>query len=371
MSRVQIPSDQYHFDKLYILQTIEVVMTVTIGVDSKYIELNYESADGVAKHFKTVLGIAVVTNNYSQFEAEYNTIIQELIRKYNIDTSRKVLSSHELLNLSDSNILILEEFYNRIKDHIYKLNIIYTSFDTSRIPLISTYGRVGTRKLNIDQFYNEIKNSFPHICVWKIFQYINDTEAHILFDSFSTKTTNAWEIIRGYNKLRIFINGDKSNCLISTADIIIRVLEHRINIQEKSFYPPDIAHCLRYPSFNHNTSQLYIKIIDNRDYPKITPLDSTVLPIRDYIQHPVYYIIIPTGNIDLDSIVSTVPKLMNEIYVRDGCVTGFSSREHIRWFKEGDVIISLDSRGETDITTLRTLNKIPTNMQIKRIQDYF
>ncbi|MFH1505982.1 MAG: hypothetical protein ABIE94_03240 [archaeon] len=344
-------------------------MTIKIGIDAKEIHIEFIDMYKKQKQFRSMVGIAVVTNEYDNLKKQYEKILQSTLKNNGIKSKRKVLSSFELLDLTDGDTKLHEEIYEKICPYLYKLNIIYTSFNTKRIPLIKTFGLIGVRNQKLDEFYDShLVNAFPHICVWSIFDYIRDTKAEVLCDGFFSYTTDAWKIIKDYDKFNILYNGDKTNFLISLADIIVVVLQKRLENNKRSLYPPNIYHALKCKSKSHSPA-IHIKIINNRHYPKITQLDKKGFPARKYIKHPTYFIMKPKGgSISTDFILSGLPKLMNEISDVGGCVTAFSERIHRNMVKEKDVFIYLDKTGETDIKTLKKLYF--DNLISKDIKEY-
>lgn len=103
-----------------------------IGVDAKPLTIEY-TASGQDKHFRTNVGCVVVVEDYASFKKQYSAVISKLNAKFGF-SEKKCYSSWELLALTQGNQTILDEFFEAIKPHIAKLNIVYSSFNTARIP---------------------------------------------------------------------------------------------------------------------------------------------------------------------------------------------------------------------------------------------
>jgi len=255
-----------------------------IGVDSRPSCMEYE-LNGVCKSFRTVTGAAVVTDDYQKFKKTYKTVTSKCFKELKINSQRQIMSSQEILDLTQGDYSLLERIYDEIVPHVYRMNIFYTSFNSRRIPKVKTHGRTYPGKeMTPLEFLDYLHPSLPHLCVWRIYKYVKDTKATVFLDSFGGTTTEAWEEIKDCPGIKILFNGDKCNPLVAFADILLKVLEHRLKTSRKSYFEDNIRQVLQADRFDYG--KFMVHILHNRHYPKITPLDHRGFNLVDKINHP-------------------------------------------------------------------------------------
>lgn len=310
------------------------------------------------KGFFGVLGIAVVVNDYQEFKQQYKTAIEKSFNENGyeqLDLSKKLIyCSKDFREFTEGEDSLHESFMKQIKKSIYKINVIFSSFSTEKIPEVKILGRtrhtkfVHPKVLTLKYLYN----SFPHICIWKLKNYIKDVNAKILVDHFDGKRTHAWESIESDKlDINVFFKGDQCNYLISTADILLKCLQNRIE-QTKSQYD--------YEGILNNLSDitienLHIHNINARHYTYITPRDERNIPLRKYIKRPVYFIISPSSkDVDVDFFLSQPlgQKLILKVTTEEGCYKIFNSNQDKSILKDNDTLVYLDKEGERTANTI-------------------
>jgi hypothetical protein len=272
------------------------------------------------------------------------------------DVERNSLCSYEILELTNGDYEVLCEFYERIRNYLQKINIFYCSFNQKRIPEIFTYGRSKLRKMSVEEFFNNhLDNSFIHICIWTLRNYLNSIQATVYSDSFTTNPTEAWNYVSNLPNFKIIPNGDAVNPLVSTADIIIKVLEYKLQKSKRSFFKSEIEKQL---VGNNNDEQIHIHKIDNRFYPKITPLKRAKFRLDNFIKHPSFFIFkTKKREIEMEFIMQNSPKLMNEIFSKDGCVLFFDQRLYSGCISDGDFLLYMDKGAKATATDVQKLTK--------------
>lgn len=336
------------------------------GVDAKPIKIEYDS-NNTHKKFESEIGCIVIVDDYDSFKAEYAKILRKLVSDGQINTGRTVLSSYELLELSGGDYTLLSDFFKRIKPHIKKLNIFYCSFDTRRIPIILTYGKSKLRKMTLDELRStHLDNAFPHICAWCILPYLKSNRVEVFSDSFTTNLTDAWNEVSSYDNFKIIPNGDSINALISTADIIVKFLEHEFSLQKKSLFRDQINRLLDFE--NEQQDNCYIHIIDNRDYPKITPLKHSKFKLGHRLKHPAYFLIkTEKSEIEMEFIKFTSEKLLNQISEQNGSLLFFDQRDCFDCIEDGDSFIYLDERAK--LTAEGVKNAVGKNVALLSLKE--
>jgi hypothetical protein len=145
--------------------------------------------------------------------------------------------------------------------------------------------------------------------------------------------------------LDVYYKGDECNPLISTADILLRCLESRIEANKDSYDYNGITKNLK----EFPPSKLHIHNINIRHYPKITPRDQRNIPLKKYIKRPVFYIISPkSSEIDVNFFICSPAgkKFLSKVYSNHGCYKIFSKNEDRSLLKDGDFLVYIDDEGK-------------------------
>lgn len=267
-------------------------MAVHIGIDTCVFTRNDQDIED--KKFISMIGVAVATEDLEGFEELYKKALKDSFDEIGITINRNILSSNEILSITKGNIGIHENIFRAILPKISKLNIFFPIFNSKRILKIKVYGKKKhTKEISISEFYNRhLINSFPHICLWKIYNYIFGTKAVVYIDHFQSEITEAWEIISKYPKIYCYINGDITNTLISAADILCRLVENRL--KEKNLFLRADNLVKIFPELKKN--QLFCHWIGNHHLPKITMIHTNKVLLNKYIKRPIFYLYLEKGS---------------------------------------------------------------------------
>ncbi|MGV8140948.1 MAG: hypothetical protein ACP5NW_00750 [Candidatus Woesearchaeota archaeon] len=338
-------------------------MVVHVGIDSKDYSREKSTEEELENAtFFSMIGCAVVTEDYDNLVKTYTQALQQALLKKDIETDRKVLCSNEILTMTHGNFDVHEEIFSAIAPYISKLNIFYPVFNSKRIPKIKVYGKKRhIQEFTVKEFYNKhLKNSFPHICLWKIYSYIYGSKAQVYVDHFQSEITEAWDIISKYPHIHCYIKGDMTNPLISIADIMCKLIDHRLEEGDLFLREDNIIKIL----YEVEKNKIFVHCINNKHLPKISMLHTNKVSLDKFIKRPIFYLYLDKGSkLDTDVILSSCPKFLNFINLKDGCVKFFIPSD-IYAIKNNDYIVYVNKHSKDDVDNLKELLENQMNIKI-------
>lgn len=342
-------------------------MNVDIGIDACVFE-RVKQTEG--NKFVSMIGCALVTEDLAGFREMYYYGLQKALKENGFKSTRKVLSSNEILTITQGNFAVHESLFQEVLPKISKVNVIFPILNSKRIPKIKVYGKKRfTKEMTFEEFYNShLVNSFPHICLWKIYSYVYGTKAKVHIDHFQSEVTEAWDIISKYPDIYCYVNGDMTHVLISMADILCRLIDNRLQENRLFLNGGNLFKIL--PELG--TQQLFSHWIGNVHLPRITMLHSNKVLLNDYIKRPIFHLYLGK-NTDLDkkTVFHSVPKVMNYVHECNGCIKFFTPAD-VNSMKNGDHIICIDKNNKKEVEILKQLweNQLGIKITASDISNY-
>jgi hypothetical protein len=289
--------------------------------------------------------------------------MRQALNKFNQEYNYSYYCTHDLSVMKEKN-QIIEEFIKIISPHLEKVHIFYTLFSKKRIPEPEVYGRMSKRlKIKLSKntmTYEELLKKhlvqcFPVICAWRITPYMKPNTIEFHMDAYQGRICEAEEeIIKLGFKRRVFISGDMCNPVISTADLILQLLDFRLSSQNKLLVFENIR-----PSLPELNEKVMAYPILNKHLPKITPIDNINIDTDSHLQHPVFWVFKGDELINSEILKSSEMYrcLLDYASAQTGIVKVFTSSKDINNFEKGDFGVYLESRGKEMITTYIKLGK--------------
>ena len=302
--------------------------------------------------FKAPFGVAVTISDYPNYKILYNQVLGKLFKKYGRPREKYVYSASGIMSLfnnpaeSDD---FFEDFFKEIVDSIKHLDVFYTYFPKNQPQSISIYGKGQTpvEELSPIKFIeNKLNNAYPHCCTWRYIEaHPEFKENPIFLDHFQSEVTLAWFTIQHLPNVFVFLKGDECNCGISTADIILKIINNRLYRSRKGLYPDHLKGILPEVADRLTSHFLGLKYL-----PYLVPIFPKKINIDDKIKHPVIYLIREPGSFAASRRVSEASPLWNCIqnfaFQLDGCAKFFDPNTDFRKMKEGDFMTYMGPEGE-------------------------
>lgn len=316
--------------------------------------------DGITT-FKAPLGVAVETENFEDFNEQYVGIINELKKKYNLETNRVCVKGHFLGTKIgiDGSFWFVNDFVEKIITYLKMIYVCHVVISPTKLAEItfSNGSKMPTMK-----FVDLLTSSFNHLIAWNILEQFSEINQSIIFmDYFTGITTNAWRTMEGNPNLYALSAGEYCNSLISTADLICKYINDSLYRDREKLGFNGISKVFSNKNVNEvkpnmDTTEIK-KVLDNKNtklyqtsnspFKMITPNSKRNIEIDRKLKHPVSFVLPSYKLLKEKGILESSPlfdSLTNDAYKNQGCVRTINlddlTRE-TRYMKQGDKIITI------------------------------
>jgi len=320
-------------------------MVSIIGVDSRIFEREVVKRNNKKGHFKSVLGIAVKVSDYLKFNKAYEKVIKNASKKINLKNDYQYYCINDIKD--NKNLYeFLEFFAKEISKHTEKIHVFYTLFSKKRMPEAKVYGRLAKKeKLKLSEpsrTYEKLVSKhlvqcFPAVCAWKLSEYLSPKTVEFHLDFYEGHIFEGQERLKQLGfKIFTYPGGDCSNPIISTADLLIGLLDMRLKKSNNYLLFENIRPAL--PEFGEN---LLVYPILNKHLRFITPVfkgDS----------------LIDSGTMKRSP---TFRNLIDFASSQYGVVKMFEKGKDIEYFFPGDFGVYINSAGKELIDNYIALGK--------------
>ena len=295
------------------------------GIDSKIHYKEWvDKETGKKNEFRGLLGVSVNPKDNSSFEKEYETILTELFKSFNIPKKRSVFKAHDIGQLLSPNENAYKSFCLNFARKVLSLPDTKLTYFVTRINIehligrkVTIFGEYGTatRQVSTQEFIDKISPYYNIICAWKLGAITGVKSGMFIFDGTeSILPCIAWQEFSKSQHLRIVFGGDRTIPVIATSDILLRsldfFLQERRGILDESAIKEIILH-----DDIVSADGKFFKYIGNPDLRKIKPLCDSALGVNDlkaYVHHPIIFLS-AGGTAGQKSIVETSP-IIEAIY---------------------------------------------------------
>lgn len=320
-----------------------------VGFDSIKVELGAFST-----RFEGLLGVGVTALDYSSFKEKYVASLKSLFESRGIRCDRLVCKSADIskfIHNSEEMIEFLEDFFDNINDEIERLDIYCTRYVSRKLPRITIYGADRPQYVKPVEFIRKIANAYPHICAWRYLSHFYREERMVYLDHFESDQTLAWDYISKFPNVKVLYKGDNCNCLISSADLLIRLTVLLLKKYNAGFNWRGLkelhSHYLWGTKTSANTLGGQTYILKN-----ITPYSHKPIDLSDFINHPIVFIpperpggIRSNEERQLFENMPIYDKLLNFLFYLNGSFKYFTP-EDIKLVKKGDYMLIMGRHGE-------------------------
>jgi hypothetical protein len=320
-----------------------------VGFDSIKVELGAFSTK-----FEGLLGVGVTVRDEQSFKEKYVGSLQSLFESNDIDCDRLVCKSAELskyIQAPESMIGFLEDFFENINEEVERLDIYCTRYSSRRLPSITVYGADRPEHIKPVDFVRKIASGYPHVCAWRYLSHFYKEECRVYLDHFESDQTPAWDFVSKFPHIRVLYKGDNCNCLLSAADLFIRLTILLLKKYNAGF-------SLRGLKQLHSTypwnSKVSANTLGGQTYilKNVTPYQHRPIDLSDFINHPIVFIppekpggIRSNEEKQLFENMPIYTKLLNLLFYIDGSFKYFMAGD-IRLVQKGDFMLIMGKHGE-------------------------
>jgi len=330
-------------------------MVSIIGIDSRSFVRDVIKKDRTKGHFESVIGIAVKVRDYMTFQKHYAEALKKSINILGLENDFQFYCFNDIKE-SDNYYSFLESFFKAILPHLEKVHIFYTLFSKKRLAKVKVYGRLSHReKIKLSEptrTYEKLLSShilqcFPAICAWRLTEYFKPGTVEFHLDSYSGHIFEAQEQLdQSPFKVQVYPGGDCVNPVISTADLLVELLDKRLEKNSKFLLFENLRPVM--PEFG---DKILVYPISNKHLKYIVPVDKQIIITENKIRHPVFWVFKGEEIVDSGSIKrsESYRNLQDYAAGQFGVVKMFDKAKDIEFFEEGDLGVYLTPRGKEQI----------------------
>jgi len=314
------------------------------GIDSKKFV-----REGKNRDFIAIIGLCVIVEDYEKFKEEYCSIIERLFKKRNQRITKKIYKSHEIHKLSIGPEFF-KEFYDEVKDKIKKLYICYSYFPNCDVKIFPFDYK---KEISVIEFLTKyLDASYPHVCLWELSK--NGFDGFSYLDGVNGKVTDAWRAVETSNNFCVLPNGDKTNALISSADLLITFLDNSLLENRKKLNEVNIKEI-----FNEIEEKIDISFVSKACLYSITPLSMKQdIPYMSKLAHPTIYILKEKEKYVDDNAIENSPilrKICDFCFKNNGCYKFFDPKVDYEFISPEDYLVSFGDDAKKSIAYFKRM----------------
>jgi hypothetical protein len=314
---------------------------------------------GLTGTFKAPLGVAVAIKDEKKFIKKYDTTLDSLFIKHEAVRKKRIYKAAHLVNqILDLSVPFIDDFLKSMSKLIGQIDVFYSYFPSNLVPKIYVYKDTHPRWYDSERFINLIQNSYAHICVWRYLQLHPDCRKYNLHcDYFEGKVTPAWENIRDMDNLQLYNSGSECNCFISTADLILRHIQNRL---QGTLLRQNVQHC--FDAVINGTHVDAHWLGPKKEFlNSIAPHKDISANVRPRVKHPIFIFAWqnPTNRAsekDAFEWSSLYSKTMERAFESDGCVRFWDPNSGPHFVEEDkDVVIVANEQARSIVESIRSV----------------
>lgn len=328
-----------------------------VGIDSIKLELGSKPTV-----FEGLLGIAVTCKDEKTFTELYQKSMIKVLKKYNLVTNRIILKAYDIARIATGNeVEIIAYFLKLMINEIQNIDIFYTRYNPRRLTSITIFGEDRPETKKPTEFIRLIANAYPHYCG---FYYLNNNDPTNLqkmyLDHFESYETPAWNTLSNFKGLQIVYKGGNCNCLVSIADLLLRLTIMEIKVRKEDFNTEGIK---RIHSDFSGKSKTNIHFLGGKTVVLrfMAPQNRRKIELSNFIARPIVFV--PSEKLTLvpskeeRTLFEGLPvydDLANFLFHITGSFKYFKSDNDTRLVKKGDYFLVLGKNSEELYTYLHS-----------------
>jgi hypothetical protein len=357
-----------------------------VAIDALPVRRSHETSPGSGTVWFGHLAVALSVNGVNNFEAQYETIIDNLFRELGVDRSRRIYSAYELRKLLFGRSTQFDAFLFRFGRNLLSIeNLRVTAFigsfeiqgleqvegvirtpeftslgdetyDRYQVPI---YGRTpGREYVSLGKFLGLIQNPFPALAAWRLCERTGIYGQTFLLDNFEGKSSRAWDELIQQNRVYLVPDGDTCSPHISAADLLLRALDRQLVRNQSRVERDAVRTALLQIGRWSPTAELHVHTISNPEIPSIAPYSKENVVGDSFVRHPVLFVVNEADYPEERTVISNSP-MMHRVYDRaytlHGSVMFYRPDKSSGLIREGDWIVYYGPKGKETFRRLRKL----------------
>lgn len=328
---------------------------MVIGIDSVLLTQKIPRFFGSTILRKGLIGVGIEVKDLEKFGKKYSVVLRDLFEKFDLRQRFPVYCSFDIAKLLESRPTgterkFLTEFKDVLLPEIAQVHFFYTYLFGLKSNEISIFGATQYYKkiplISKDEktqdFYDLIAHSYPMLCAWEL--HSPEKKEEFLLDHFQGRLSPAWDELYSANFF-VYHKGDKSNPLISVADIFTRLIKFEMLPNQKCFLLEEINKIgAIFPE------KFVPHFIGKKRLNKIVPHDTAQIDTNRFLKHPIFFIAKETPQDDEEEVIIEQSPLFESIVKKcsesNGCFKYFNSSTDCQNIKSGDFFSYYGEKGE-------------------------
>jgi hypothetical protein len=320
-----------------------------VGIDSVKVELGTPP-----NIFEGLLGIAVTCKNEAKFVGAYEKCLPKALDELGLKTARKVLKAYDISKLApqqENNIIY--PLLDCLNSEIDRIDIYYSRYNANKLPEITIFGKDQPTKKSPVEFVRLVSNAYPHyVGHYYLTQYNADNTLTMYLDHFESYFTPCWEALSQFNGLKVVYKGGNCNCLVATADILLRATIMQLKSQREDFKTDGLMRI--HSGFSWSKKVVVHELGGNTAILKtMTPLSRRSVDLTNFLARPLVFI--PAEGLsgmdvkderDMFEELPIFDDLANFLFKTKGSFKFFKPDSDVRIIKKGDYFLVIGPNNE-------------------------
>lgn len=320
-----------------------------VGIDSAKIELG-----SPPKVFEGLLGIAVTCKEEKSFVNLYRKCMTKALDSIGAKTDRIVLKAYDISRIApEREDKVIIPFLDCLEKEIERIDIYYTRYNPNKLPSVSVFGKDRPTTKDPVEFVRMVANAYPHYCgYWYLNEYTSKGLSKMYSDHFESYHTPAWDSLSQFKELSVVYKGGNCNCLISSADLLVRITLTETKRKNEDFNVEGIKRI--HSGFSWTEKVKVHELGGNTQILRsMAPMSRREVDLTPYIARPLVFI--PTESLagvprqeekDLFENLPVFDDLANFLFFSKGSFKYFKASEDVKLCREEDYFLLLGPDSE-------------------------
>ena len=246
----------------------------------------------IAGHeFYTPLGVGVKFKEHDEeIKNRYAELIQKYKKSFKSTTKRVIYSSRDIIEefTMRKAIPFADHLITEIAPFIEHAHISYVILPPNKISSITVGGLyTPIKEIKTEDFLRNLPPMFSYLTAWTALSKY-DGSTRYLIDSFSSKSTKAWDDITMLlrDNMKIYSHGDECNPLISIADLIAFLTDIKLKNQKLHLRPENIEKVWG------DYFPVEVRFLDDKVLNKYAWYNDSKINFSRYLAHPMVFILV-------------------------------------------------------------------------------
>ncbi len=245
----------------------------------------------VGHEFYTPLGVGVKFNGSDEeIKNQYGELIQKYKKSFESYTNRLIYSFRDLIEefTMKRAIPFADHIIDEITPFIDYVHVSYVILPPKKVNFVTVGGVYApVKEIKTEDFLRNLSPMFSYLTAWTALPKYDESTKYLI-DSFSSKSTRAWDdlVMRVGTNMKIYSHGDECNPLISIADLIAFLTDIKLKNQKLHLKPENIEKVW------DGYFPVNVRFLDDKVLNKYVWYNDNKINFSNYLAHPMVFILV-------------------------------------------------------------------------------